>query len=192
MADEFAAQVIAQRRMIRDLRAQLAAAEEMNRQATAFKGAIAYELGMDGSDGNAVLEKLRCTRADRDRLAGEVVALRALVAAAKCSDVDGLELMDVGGVNWWDARDAALAQPAQESAPGPREGAVKRSEYWKAENIAANAEIERLKEALQLLYDNQNGCPLPKYEADWNRAMQLAEAVLYPPATDAIEKGGEA
>ena len=35
-----------------------------------------------------------------------------------------------------------------------------------------------LREALQLLYDCQNGCPLPKYEADWNRAMRLSERAL--------------
>lgn len=33
-------------------------------------------------------------------------------------------------------------------------------------------------EALELLMSNQNGCPLPKYEKDWNRAMQLGEAAL--------------
>lgn len=39
-------------------------------------------------------------------------------------------------------------------------------------------ETEALREALQLLYDCQNGCPLPKYEADWHRAMKLTEQVL--------------
>lgn len=39
-------------------------------------------------------------------------------------------------------------------------------------------ETEALREALQLLYDCQNGCPLPKYEVDWNRAMELSERAL--------------
>ena len=39
-------------------------------------------------------------------------------------------------------------------------------------------ENARLREALQLLHDNQNGCPLPSYEQDWNRAMVLTQAAL--------------
>lgn len=38
--------------------------------------------------------------------------------------------------------------------------------------------IIRLQEALQLLYSVQNGCPLPKYEKDWNRAMVLTQDAL--------------
>ena len=49
-------------------------------------------------------------------------------------------------------------------------------------NVKAPAErgkeTQVLREALQLLYDCQNGCPLPKYEADWNLAMQLAQQAL--------------
>lgn len=77
-----------------------------------------YRLAHDAHDVSmrlAINGFIHDLRADRDRLAAEVAALRALVAAAKCSDVDGLELMDVGGVNWWDARDAALSQPAPDS-----------------------------------------------------------------------------
>ena len=39
-------------------------------------------------------------------------------------------------------------------------------------------QVGTLREALQLLYDCQNGCPLPKYEKDWNRAMELAQKAL--------------
>ncbi len=39
-------------------------------------------------------------------------------------------------------------------------------------------EIIRLRKALQLLYDVQNGCPLPKYRADWDKAMGTAEELL--------------
>ena len=42
--------------------------------------------------------------------------------------------------------------------------------------------VARLLEALQLLYDCQNGCPLPKYQADWDKAMQLAQQVLKEPS----------
>ena len=35
------------------------------------------------------------------------------------------------------------------------------------------AEIARLREALQALWDVQNGCPLPKYEADYAIARNL-------------------
>lgn len=35
-----------------------------------------------------------------------------------------------------------------------------------------------LREALELLYSVQNGCPLPKYQADWDRAMQLTQQAL--------------
>lgn len=39
-------------------------------------------------------------------------------------------------------------------------------------------ETERLKEALQALYDEQNGPPLIREEAEWNAAMRLAEECL--------------
>ncbi len=35
-----------------------------------------------------------------------------------------------------------------------------------------------LREALQALYDVQNGCPLPKYQADWDEAMVMTERLL--------------
>jgi hypothetical protein len=45
--------------------------------------------------------------------------------------------------------------------------------------IAALRELaEGLHEALELLYDHQNGCPLPKYEKDWTRAMKDARAAM--------------
>lgn len=44
------------------------------------------------------------------------------------------------------------------------------------------AELERdLGEAVETLgwlYDLQNGCPLPKYEADWNKTMDKANDVI--------------
>ena len=35
-----------------------------------------------------------------------------------------------------------------------------------------------LREALALLYSVQNGCPLPKYQEDWDRAMALSQQAL--------------
>jgi len=32
--------------------------------------------------------------------------------------------------------------------------------------------------ALRMLFDVQNGCPLPSYEKDWNKAMAKAVKVL--------------
>lgn len=40
------------------------------------------------------------------------------------------------------------------------------------------AEIARLREALETLYGLQNGCPLPKYEADYLHCMQQVERLL--------------
>lgn len=40
-------------------------------------------------------------------------------------------------------------------------------------------QVQAAQEALQLLIDHQNGCPLPKYEKEWNRAMELARQALH-------------
>ena len=48
----------------------------------------------------------------------------------------------------------------------------------KAQLAAMKQERDRLKEALSLLYDHQNGCPLPSYEYGWTRAMEMAELAL--------------
>ncbi len=40
------------------------------------------------------------------------------------------------------------------------------------------AENARLREALQALYDVQNGCPLPKYQAEYDVAMVKANEAL--------------
>ena len=38
--------------------------------------------------------------------------------------------------------------------------------------------IQDLEKALAALYANQNGCPLPKYEAEWSKAMADTERLL--------------
>ena len=38
--------------------------------------------------------------------------------------------------------------------------------------------VQVLRNALELLQDNQNGCPLPKYEESWNEAMLLTAQAL--------------
>jgi hypothetical protein len=40
------------------------------------------------------------------------------------------------------------------------------------------ARVEALKETLGLLVDHQNGCPLPSYADEWNRAMAQAKDLL--------------
>ena len=39
-------------------------------------------------------------------------------------------------------------------------------------------EIVKLREALQMLLDVQNGCPLPKYEKDYDEAIKLTNEAL--------------
>lgn len=56
--------------------------------------------------------------------------------------------------------------------------AVIERDQLKAELAQATQREQRLREALQLLHDHQNGCPLPKYEKDWNRAMELTKQAL--------------
>ena len=47
-----------------------------------------------------------------------------------------------------------------------------------ANNFIKREEFEKVVEALRLLHDYQNGCPLPKYEKYWNQAMRDAEEIL--------------
>lgn len=42
----------------------------------------------------------------------------------------------------------------------------------------ANGKIEKLVNCLVLLHSVQNGCPLPKYEDDWNKAMSDSSELL--------------
>lgn len=44
--------------------------------------------------------------------------------------------------------------------------------------VKQNARVAELEAALELLVDQQNGCPLPSYEAEWNRAMKMARLAL--------------
>lgn len=54
----------------------------------------------------------------------------------------------------------------------------KEQEQARAKADAREALFPKLVEALRLLHDYQNGCPLPKYKDEWARAMQLAEKIL--------------
>lgn len=49
---------------------------------------------------------------------------------------------------------------------------------WKEKCEQQAQQIAALREALQLLYDVQNGCPLPTYQKDWDRAMELTQQAL--------------
>ena len=70
-----------------------------------------------------------------------------------------IELQTHDGYKDWDIWQAAKADQAETIA------------QLKLKNT-------RLRDALQLLLDNQNGCPLPKYEIDWNEAMRLSYELL--------------
>lgn len=56
------------------------------------------------------------------------------------------------------------------------------TEEWMGMLEKGRAEIAAYREALQDLYDEQNGPPLIKWEQAWNAAMKQAEAVLANPA----------
>jgi hypothetical protein len=59
----------------------------------------------------------------------------------------------------------------------------------KARIAELEKERDRMRVALEMLRDHQNGCPLPKYEAGWNEAMRLTEAALAPSTPDGSVKG---
>lgn len=44
--------------------------------------------------------------------------------------------------------------------------------------VAEREKVKELAEALRMLRDYQNGCPLPSYEKGWNEAMSMTNAVL--------------
>lgn len=67
-----------------------------------------------------------------------------------------------------------------------------RAESAESRLSALTTENERLKECLQWLVDLQNGCPLPKYEKDWNRTMAEANALLSPSAAKTHDASGGA
>jgi hypothetical protein len=45
-------------------------------------------------------------------------------------------------------------------------------------NEELQTQLSAAKEALQMLRDFQNGCPLPSYEKGWNEAMAMADKVI--------------
>jgi arginyl-tRNA--protein-N-Asp/Glu arginylyltransferase len=44
--------------------------------------------------------------------------------------------------------------------------------------LSAEERLEKAVEALRLLHDFQNGCPLPSYEKHWNEAMEKVEKII--------------
>lgn len=48
----------------------------------------------------------------------------------------------------------------------------------RTQHEADQMRIQELEKALAALYANQNGCPLPKYEAEWSKAMADTERLL--------------
>ena len=59
---------------------------------------------------------------------------------------------------------------------------------WKARADAAEAREAVLRDALQGLYDEQNGPPLIRRETDWQMAMRDAVAALYSTAEAAAAR----
>lgn len=55
---------------------------------------------------------------------------------------------------------------------------AQRAEQLTAELAQAQAREAQALDALRELYDHQNGCPLPKYEDGWNRAMDMASKLF--------------
>lgn len=49
---------------------------------------------------------------------------------------------------------------------------------WADEREALQARVKELEDALQGLMDWQNGCPLPTWEKEYNKAMDAARAAL--------------
>lgn len=115
-------------------------------------------------------------------------AQRAVIAELKQQIVDCLKLNEadkavVSKVVLKHSKTAIeqIEQQAREIESHKTEIARLKNElsHWTFERFnQLGAENKTLREALQLLHDTQNGCPLPKYETDWNRAMELVEQAL--------------
>lgn len=115
------------------LRAQLAAAVERAEQAerladvrlNMISGMLARihrdggqheaAIGTDASydEADFVVANLH---SESDGLRSDNARLRELLGAVRWSEYDGPQLMDVRGVNWWDAREAILAYAAKGGA----------------------------------------------------------------------------
>jgi hypothetical protein len=94
-------------------------------------------------------EEWQIDRSVVDRAADEIIRLRALVEAS-----------------------GILSQPGALTVNCVR-GTVACQE---AERLRAR--VDALKETLGLLVDHQNGCPLPSYADEWDRAMAQAKDLL--------------
>lgn len=139
--------------------------------------------------------RLGCRMAACQRIADHDQAQRAVIAELKQQIVDCLKLNEadkavVSKVVLKHSKTAIeqIEQQAKEIESHKTEIARLKNELSHRTFERFNqlgAENKTLREALQLLYDCQNGCPLPKYEADWNRAMKLAEQVLKEEVTGA-------
>ncbi len=86
-----------------------------------------------------------------------------------------------------DAHNAALAAEREKLAERHKL-CVDFETKWKAEKEKSRVlgnmtdglriQLAAAKEALQMLRDFQNGCPLPSYEKGWNEAMAMSDKVL--------------
>jgi hypothetical protein len=66
---------------------------------------------------------------------------------------------------------------SRDIADGIISGKINRDTKFVLES-SASAKIEDIMSTLELLHSVQNGCPLPKYENDWNLAMEQVATLL--------------
>jgi DNA repair exonuclease SbcCD ATPase subunit len=107
---------------------------------------------------NAVIE--------RDQLKAELAQVKSELSHARPRDLQPVTVFTSKGI--WSA---GLSEQAT---------FVLEMNYraLQAQLVQATKREAQLREALERLYDVQNGCPLPKYEADWTEAMCLTKKIL--------------
>jgi hypothetical protein len=66
---------------------------------------------------------------------------------------------------------------SRDIADGIISGKINRDTKFVLES-SASAKVADIMDTLQLLHSVQNGCPLPKYENDWNLAMEQVATLL--------------
>lgn len=93
--------------------------------------------------------------ADSNELTKSKLASRAVRLAEKCLANIKLRLPSVGSAHEIAEWQRAVNDAAElRRIVGKFEGADRRSEYWKASHLAGNAEIDRLRGALQKIADH--------------------------------------
>lgn len=88
----------------------------------------------------------------------------------------------MAGKHTWFERLGHESYPIVRYLPDEQRTSVRQLEWMTAKHAnaleARAALADELAEALQVLYDEQNGPPLAKYAIDWQRAMDMASTAL--------------